>query len=388
MKKNFFVVFFLFSAVLYSQTDSSYQFRILKDIQATSVKDQGKTGTCWSYSSSSFLESELIRTGKASIDLSEMFVVKNVYLEKAENYVSRQGFANFGQGSLAHDLFNVIEKYGAIPENEYSGKTYEGNKHMHGEMFSVIEAMLSAIILKKDKKLSLRWLDALDGVMDSYLGKTPEQFTFRNVSYSPKSFVKDFMGFDKSNYISFTSFTHKDYYESFILNIPDNFSNGQYYNLPLNKLKELVDHALEMGFTLVWDCDVSEKSFSAKKGLAIIPELAWKDKSKEERAQTCLVPEDEKSISAEFRQKEFENQNTTDDHLMHITGVVKDQNDKTYYIVKNSWGYKNLGNDGYVYVSEAYFLLKTISVSLHKDGVPKKTLKNLSNSLNFFSFER
>ena len=183
------------------------------------------------------------------------------------------------------------------------------------------------------------------------------------------------MGFNKNNYISFTSFTHKEYYKPFILNIPDNFSNGQFYNLPLNELKELVDHALELGFTLVWDCDVSEKSFSAKKGIAIIPETDWADKTKEEKAQTCIVPEDEKSISADFRQKEFENQNTTDDHLMHITGIVKDQNDKTYYIVKNSWGNKGLGNDGYVYVSEAYFLLKTISVSLHKDGIPKKTLK-------------
>ena len=375
MKNIYFIVFYLFSAFLYSQADSTYQFRILNDIQTTSIKNQGRSGTCWSYSSISFIESELIRMGKASIDLSEMYVVKNVYLEKAKNYVSRQGFANFGQGSLAHDLFNATEKYGAIPENEYSGKTYEEKKHMHGELFSIIDAMLNAIILKKDNKLSVRWLDALEGVLNSYLGEAPDQFTFRNISYSPNSFVKDFMGFDKSNYISFTSFTHKEYYKPFILNIPDNFSNGQFYNLPLNELKALLDYALELGFTLVWDCDVSEKSFSAKKGIAIIPEIDWADKTKEERSQTGLVPEDEKSISADFRQKEFENQNTTDDHLMHITGIVKDQNDKTYYIAKNSWGNEGLGNDGYVYVSEAYILLKTVSLSLHKDGVPKKTLK-------------
>ena len=378
MKNIGFIICALISLSLLAQSDSTYQFRIIKDIQTTSVKNQGKSGTCWSFSTSSFLESELIRMGKPSIDLSEMHVVKYVYLNKAKNYVSRQGYANFGQGSLAHDLFNAVEEYGAIPENEYIGKTYEGNKHMHGEMFSVLEGMLNGVLLKKDKKLSVRWLDAVENVLDSYLGETPESFTFRNVSYTPQSFMKEFMGFDKSNYISFTSFTHKDYYKPFILDIPDNFSNGSFYNLPLNELKALLDYALELGFTLVWDCDVSEKSFSAKKGIAIIPELAWSEKTKEEKRQTCSVPEDEMSISPEFRQKEFESQNTTDDHLMHITGTVKDQNDKTYYIVKNSWGNKGLGNDGYVYVSEAYFLLKTISVSLHKDGVPKKTLKSIS----------
>lgn len=365
-----------FISTIIAQDDSTYQFSIIKDIQTTSVKDQGRSGTCWSYSTSSFLESELIRQGKGNTDLAEMFVVRNIYKEKAKNYVQRQGKANFSEGSLAHDLLNAIASYGAIPELAYEGKNYKSKKHRHSEMFSILEGLLSAIIKNKNGELSTQWISAFDGILNAYLGTPPETFTFQGISYNPKSFAKDFMGFDRNSYITLTSFKNEINYEKCILNIPDNFSNGSSYNLPLNELKEVIDYAITNGYTAVWDCDVSEKAFSGIKGIAIVPEKDWKDKNKNEKRQTCVVPEEEMEITPEFRLEEFLNQNTTDDHLMHITGIANDQFGNQYYIVKNSWSNKK-GIDGYVYASTSYFMLKTISITLHKEGLPKKTKKLL-----------
>lgn len=346
---------------------SKYQFLVQKKIDCTDVKSQGRTGTCWSFATASFLESEMIRKGNGYHDLSEMFVVRNIYKDKARNYVLRQGKANFSQGSLSHDLIRVAKRHGVVPESVYSGKLEEGQKHDHGEMEAVLKGILDGVL--KRKKLSKTWSKAFDCVIDTYLGAAQEEFTYEGKRFTPKSFI-DEMDIDPNDYVSITSYTHHPFYESFVLEIPDNYSNGSFYNVPINELESIVDHAINNGFSVAWDGDVSEKGFSSKNGIAVLPKNA-------ERKDLFTKPGAEWSVSQELRQETFESYETTDDHLMHLTGIAKDQKGTKYYLIKNSWGeisdYK-----GYLHMSEAYFELKTVAIMVHKDAIPAVIAKKLA----------
>jgi len=367
MKKFILSAFTLFSLGIFAQT---YQFQNVIDIESTPVISQDRTGTCWSYATTSFLESEIIRMTGKQIDLSEMYNVRNTYMEKAENYVMRQGKAQFSQGALGHDVINSVAKHGIVPIDVFQGKEESEEKHDHAEMEAALRGMLDAFI--KTKKLSPRWRQAVSSVLDIYMEKNPSEFTFEGKRYTPKSFL-NYTKINPKDYISLTSFTHQPFYSDFILNIPDNFSNGSFYNAPINELIENIDNALSKGFTVTLDCDVSEIGFSAKEGIAVIPE-------KEDKEKTFLKEiKPEAEITQEFRQQEFENFNTTDDHLMHIVGKVKDQKGNIYYTVKNSWGSsgERIGNNGYIYMSVPYIKLKTISIMMHKDGLLAKTKKSL-----------
>src|SRR5690554_762668 len=367
MKKFILSAFTLFSLGIFAQT---YQFQNVIDIESTPVISQDRTGTCWSYATTSFLESEIIRMTGKQIDLSEMYNVRNTYMEKAENYVMRQGKAQFSQGALGHDVINSVAKHGIVPIDVFQGKEESEEKHDHTEMEAALRGMLDAFI--KTKKLSPRWRQAVSSVLDIYMEKNPSEFTFEGKRYTPKSFL-NYTKINPKDYISLTSFTHQPFYSDFILNIPDNFSNGSFYNAPINELIENIDNALSKGFTVTLDCDVSEIGFSAKEGIAVIPE-------KEDKEKTFLKEiKPEAEITQEFRQQEFENFNTTDDHLMHIVGKVKDQKGNIYYTVKNSWGSsgERIGNNGYIYMSVPYIKLKTISIMMHKDGLLAKTKKSL-----------
>ena len=370
MKKLY--IGFLFASGLFSASAQNYEFQEVINVECLPVISQDITGTCWSFSTSSFLESEIIRLTGRQIDLSEMFQARTTYLAKAENYVMRQGKANFSEGALAHDVLNSVSEYGLIPNRFYDGLGEGQTKHNHVEMVSVLEAMLKTYVENPAKKLSPNWKQAINAVLDIYLGSMPTKFEFEGKNYTPKSFA-EFTKIKPENYITLTSFTHKSYYKSFILNIPDNFSNGSMYNLPLDEFIENIDNSLANGYSLSLDCDVSEATFSGKYGVAFVPE-------KEEDIKTGLAEIiTEKNITPEFRQQEFENLSTTDDHLMHIVGKVKDQKGNVYYKVKNSWGSddKKVANGGYVYMSVAYIKLKAISVLVHKDGLDKKTKKEL-----------
>lgn len=368
MKKLVISAFTLFSLGLFAQT---YQFQNVIDIESTPVISQDRTGTCWSYATISFLESEIIRLKGQQIDLSEMYNVRNTYMEKAENYVMRQGKAQFSQGALGHDVIFSVEKYGVVPIEAFQGKEDSQEKHDHTEMESALKGMVEAF--SKTKKLSPKWKQAISSVLDVYMGENPAEFVFEGKKYTPKSFLA-YTKINPKDYVSLTSFMHQPFYDSFILNIPDNFSNGSFYNVPINELIENIDNALAKGFTVTLDCDVSEVGFSAKEGIAVIP-LDAEDKEKAFLKE--IKPE--MTITQEFRQQEFENFNTTDDHLMHIVGKVKDQNGNIYYTVKNSWGSsgERVGNNGYIYMSVPYTQLKTISIMVHKDGLLSKTKKSL-----------
>lgn len=359
-----------FSALSFAQ---QYIFETVTDLEATPVISQGITGTCWSFSTSSFLESEIMRITGKQIDISEMYNVRNTYPEKARNYVMRQGKAQFSQGGLSHDVINSMAKYGIVPQNVYTGLEEGQEKHNHIEMVSVLEGMLNVYVENPAKTLSPHWEKAVESVLDVYLGKRVEKFTYEGKTYSPESFLK-MTKIQPGDYVSVTSFTHKPFYSDFILNIPDNFSNGSYYNLPLDEFVAVIDYALENGFTLALDCDVSDPTFSQKDGVAVIPE-------NETDIKTILKDiKQEKNISPEYRQQEFENYHTTDDHLMHIVGKVKDQEGHVYYKVKNSWGTdkSRVGESGgYINMSVPYMRLKAISVILHKDGLSKNIRKKL-----------
>lgn len=346
-----------------------YQFKTVTDIESTQIKSQGRTGTCWSFSTTSFLESEIIRLTGKNIDLSEMYTVRNTYSDKAVNYLYRQGKAQFSEGGLAHDVINSVAKNGLIPEQYFTGMEIGQDRHNHAEMVAVLTSMLDTYIKNPAKELSPKWKLAIESVLDVYLGKNAQEFEFEGKTYTPKTFA-EFVKITPSDYVTLSSFKHAKNYEKFVLSIPDNFSNGAFYNIPLDELVSVTEEALKKGYTIALDCDVSEKTFSSKDGVAVIPAI----NSESKKALEEIVKE--KTISPEYRQTEFENFNTTDDHLMHIVGVVKDQKNNTYFKVKNSWGTQQ-GNEGYVYMSVPYFRLKTISVLLHKDAISKELASKL-----------
>lgn len=345
-----------------------YQFTTTVDIEASEVKSQDRTGTCWSYSTASFLESEIVRMGKPLMDLSEMYVVRHVYPAKADKYVRMHGSSNFGEGSLGHDLIDAVATYGIVPNDVYSGLKDGVDFHDHSEMSAVLKAMLDSYI--SQKKLSPQWRNAYNAVLDTYLGAVPENFEYKGKNYTPTSF-RDYLGIRAEDYVSISSYTHHPYYKPFIVEVPDNWSNGSFYNVMLDDLVEITKDAIRKGYTIEWDADVSHDGFSSKTGIAI--------EALNGTEITFETIHKEKNVTAEMRQDNFDNYTTTDDHLMHITGLAKDQNGAVYFIVKNSWGTNRgqKGYEGYLYVSEAYFKMNTISILLHKDGIIKSMAKKL-----------
>lgn len=359
---------FLFSLLIFnlSQLLGQYKFTVDKEISCTSVKNQQKTGTCWSFATSSFLESELIRMGYDNVDLSEMYIVKQIYKDKALNYVLRQGKANFSEGSLSHDVIRAIEMGAIVPEKYFSGRSKANQPYNHSEMVSIMKSILDGVI--ENKKPSSNWQAAQEVILDVYMGTSDEKITLKDKELTPKEYT-DQLPLNPDNYVSITSYSHHPFYSDFVLEIPDNYSGGSYYNLPLDEMINVLDFALLEGYTVAWDGDVSEKGFDAKKGIAILPEDP-------DRKDLFTRIGKELGVDQENRQEAFLNYSSTDDHLMHIVGVALDQKGNKYYITKNSWGeispYK-----GYVFMSEAYVKMKTVALLLHKDGVPKVTASKL-----------
>lgn len=370
MKTHFITIALLSFA--FSLSAQKYEFQTVKDIEAEPVISQGSTGTCWSFSSTSFLESEIIRISGKKIDLSEMYNVRHTYPKKAWNYVMRQGKAQFGEGGLNHDVINSARIAGIVPQSIYPGLVGTNTKYDHSKMVSELETVVKKHA-NPEVKLDPKWKSEISTILDNYMGENISEFTFEGKKYTPKSFL-EMTQLKLDDYVTITSFTNEPFYKTFILDIPDNFSNGSFYNLPLDEFVNNIDNALEKGYTLALDADVSEKTFSSKYGIAVIPE----NESDEKMILTELKTE--KKITPEFRQQEFENYNTMDDHLMHIVGKVKDQKGNMYYKVKNSWGSdeKYIAHEGYIYMSVPYLRLKAISVLVHKDALLKNTKKELS----------
>ncbi|MBK6933044.1 MAG: aminopeptidase [Saprospirales bacterium] len=355
---------------------NEYKFTVVKKSGATPVENQNKSGTCWVYSANSFFESELLRMGKQPADLSEMYVVRAGYLERARNYVRRQGAAAFGQGAETHDVLQLVRKHGIVPESVYSGFPSGQDKPVHGEMEAVLKAITEAVIKMPDGKLSDQWFKAYTGALDGYMGAPPAKFSVGEKEFTPQTYFQS-LGINLDDYVPLTSYAHHPFYKPFILEVSDNWSNGIFYNVPIDELVQIADNAVDRGFSIVWATDISEKTFSAKEGLAVWPEKSWADMSAEERNAWAKAPVKEKVVGQDERQQGFDELTTTDDHGMHITGVVTDQNGTRYYIVKNSWGTVHEQMGGYIYVSQPYFRCKTMSMLVHKDAIPAALRKKL-----------
>lgn len=372
-------------------TDTTFVFNDIKVNATTSVKNQYKSGTCWSFSGVSFLENELLKNGKGEFDLSEMYVVRQCYIDKAIKFVRYYGQTNFGQGGSLVDVPYVYENYGIVPEEAYSGLNYGENKHTHYELSALLEAYLKELVKNPNKKrLSEAWLNGYIGILDAYLGKAPEKFTYNGKEYTPKSFAA-MLGLKMDDYVAISSFTHHPFYKPFVLEVPDNWLNGQCYNVKLDEMKAVVDNAIDNGYTVLWAADVSEKGFKWYDGVALMPkidenkertgtELArWvklKSSEKEDELYDFHGPVEEIEVTQESRQKGFDNYETTDDHGMVIVGKAVDQKGNKYYKVKNSWDTDHIYG-GFFYVSEPYFLSKTMSLMVNKKAIPSDITKKL-----------
>jgi len=358
-----------------------YKFKITKKVKDVSVKSQGRTGTCWSFATTSFLESEVLRkTGIKDIDLSEMYTVRNVYNRKAKFFVRLHGVTNFSSGGQAHDVIDQMKISGMVPESIYSGKKIGEKIHNHGELETVLNAFMNGIVKKRGKRLSPRWLEAFNGILDVYLGKRVKDFKYKGKKYTPKTFVSDYLKLNADDYIELASCTNVPFYTKFRQLLPDNWTaNSNYYNVPIDTLESIVDNAIKKGYSVCWDADVSDRYFGYKriKGWAIVPEKNYEDLTKKEKKAPIKKPLKEKVITQEMRQKDYDNYSTTDDHLMHLVGIAKDQNGKKFYLIKNSWGTDNQYK-GYYYISKAYFRLRTINIMINKEVLSKKLKKRLN----------
>lgn len=369
---------------------SGYQFSVVKELPVTSVKNQGNAGTCWSFSGVGFLESELIRMGKGEHDLSEMYIVRRNYADKAQKYVRLHGSLNFAQGGSFADVVETIDEYGVIPEDLYKGLSYGEDGHKHGELSEILTGYVKAVEKNSNRRLSTAWFNGFNGVLDAYFGSVPTEFEYNGKKYTPQSYAKS-LGLESGNYISLTSFTHHPFYAPFAIEIPDNWRWALSYNLPIDDLMRVFDAAIESGYSIAWASDVSEIGFT-RNGIALIPDedapenagsdqahwlgLSQNERMNQLRTKVDQGPLKEKTITQEMRQVSYDNYETTDDHGMQIYGIAKDQNGTKFYMVKNSWGeagkYK-----GFWYASESFVKYKTMSIVIHKDALPKDIAKKL-----------
>ena len=363
-----------------------YEFTTVKEVPVTSIKNQYRSGTCWCYSALSFIESEILRQKGIETDLSEMFVVGKSYRDRAVKYVRLDGHLNFAAGSSFGDVLHVINDYGIIPQEAYSGFNYGTEMPEQNELDAALAGYVRAIAQNPNRKLTTAWLNGFDGILDAYLGEVPETFTVNGTEYTPESY-RDALGFNYDDYVNLSSFTHHPFYEPFIIEVPDNWRWDTAYNLPIDEMMEVMYNAIDKGFTIAWGSDVSEKGFT-RDGLAVMPveetkaaagsdQERWVGKAAEQPAEEVKaeLPK-EMEITQEMRQEGYDRKTTTDDHGMHIYGVAKDQNGTKYFMVKNSWGetgkYK-----GTWYASDSFVKYKTLNIVVHKDALPKHIAKKL-----------
>ena len=366
-------------------------FTTIKELPITSIKDQNRSGTCWAYSTLSFFESEILKKTGKTYDLCEMFIANKDYMERAELTVRMHGDSQFSQGGSAGDVLIIMKNHGIVPETAMPlPGTMQGDSLANfNEFFSVMEPFVDAVAKNKAKKISSQWKPALQGIIDAYLGKCPETFTYEGKTYTPKSFMQS-LGINLDDYVSITSYTHHPFYSSFAVEVQDNWRFPQSYNLPMDEMMKVIDNAVEQGYTVAWGGDVSEEGFtrqglayaidgSAAKDLAGSDAARWLKLSAEKRRSiidSLGVNVPEVVPTQEMRQERFDNWELTDDHGMLIYGIAKDQNGKEYYMVKNSWGetgeYK-----GIWYMTKAFIAANTMDFLINKNAIPADIRKKL-----------
>ena len=386
MKKSLILAGILCSMSLFAQDDlikkvinnaslnSKYVFSDLKNLETTNVKNQGSAGTCWSYSGNSFLESEMIRMGKQPVDLAEIYIARHVYLSKARNYILFNGNLGLGDGGEIHDVLNIMKKYGAMPQTAYTLEDYGKGTVKSGEFQEKFKSILDEYIKNPSSTKGISWVNDINNYLDDKLGKLPKSFTYAGKEYTPQTFATEIVGINAEDYLEFSNYKDAPYFQKMVMPVPDNWSYDQLYNVPMTELTDIIDNALEKGYTVAWSTDVSEPYFSWKNGVAFVPNMDLYNISDEQKKILFDGPMPEKDITEEMRLEGLYSLYTTDDHGMQIIGLAKDQNGRTYYKVKNSWGESN-DFKGYIYVTKAFVQLKSTSILVHKNGV-SKALKN------------
>ncbi|MGH2642925.1 MAG: aminopeptidase C, partial [Chitinophagaceae bacterium] len=370
----------LMNKVVNNQSDDSkagFQFTTVVNAEATPIENQGNSGTCWSYSTNSFLESEMIRNGGPAIHLSPIYSARCAYMQKAIDYVRMHGSLCWDDGGEEHDVINMYAKYGTIPEADYTGLNYGTKENDFPEMMGVLKSMLDEIIKAPNQgTLTPNWKEAVTGVLNAYLGPVPKTFQYDGKTYTPESFAKDVVKLNPDNYVEFISQTNTPYWKKAPMMFPDNWEMQSDWNIPMDDISKIIDYALEHHYTIAWGTDVSEPYFSWKNGIAYVPAASVRDMTPEQRATMFDGPKPEMSITPEMRQEGIDNYQTTDDHGMQITGIAKDQNGKDWYIVKNSWGTHN-DYKGFLYVTKDYVDYKTTSFMVNKNGIPESIREKL-----------
>ncbi len=365
--------------------EEGFVFTTVKANPITSIKDQNRSSTCWAFSTIGYLESELLRLGKGEFDLSEMFVVHKTMEDRAVNYVRYHGDASFSPGGSFEDIVYCYKNYGMVPQEAMPGIMYGDSLPNHGELDAVAEAYVNAIAKGKQKKLSPVWKSGLTNIYDNYLGQCPSEFTYKGAKYTPRTFADKVLGLNMDDYVSLTSYTHHPFYQTFSIEVQDNWRNAQSYNLPLDELMAVMDNAVRNGYTFAWGSDVSEKGFS-RNGIAVCPDVKskelgsdmahWLGLSVSGNKEVSNKPLPELTITQEMRQQAYDNWETTDDHGMLIYGLATDQTGKEYFMVKNSWG-ESGKYKGIWYASKAFVAYKTMNILVHKDAIPADIAKKL-----------
>ena len=374
-----------------SKNQNKPVFTIIKEIPITSVKDQNRSGTCWDYSTLSFFEAEILKSTGKKYDLCESFVANKTYMERAIQVVRYHGDCQFAQGGSAEDVLSTLKNHGICPEGAmpFPGSLYGDSLNNFNEFFSLLEPYVAAIAKSNSKKISNQWKAGLQGILDAYLGKCPEKFSYEGKEYTPKSFVNS-LGLNLSDYVSITSYTHHPFYTGFAVEVQDNWRFPLSYNVPMDEMMQIIDNAIDKGYTIAWGGDVSEEGFT-RKGLAYAVDgkatqsLAGSDMAK----WLKLTPAKKNSIldslgcnvpeivpTQELRQERFDNWQLTDDHGMHIYGIAKDQNGKEYYMVKNSWG-ESGDYKGTWYMTKAFIAANTMDFLINKNAIPAEIRKKL-----------
>lgn len=346
------------TGVIWAQDESKYeQFTIVKELPHTPVIDQGSTGTCWSFATTSFLESEIMRKGFPETDLSEMYFVYYNYKNKAFQYLLYHGNNNYGQGSVSHDVLKIVREQGIASYESYPGIMVDG-EYKHRELVAKLKSQAIDINKMKQGEIDVSDLEGYDKVLKDLVGKLPKNIKTDDGKYSPTE-LRDKFEIDPDDYVELSSFSHHPFYRQFVLEIPDNWAHGLYYNLPIDELMEVMYFSLNNGYTVAWDGDTSEKTFQHKKGKADVVE-------------TQIGKVDQK-----LRQKTFYDRTTTDDHLMHLVGLSKDSEGRDCFYTKNSWGAESNDFGGYLHMTDDYVRLKTIAILVHKDAIPKEIKSKL-----------
>lgn len=337
--------------------DEKETFTILKEIKHLPVISQGSTGTCWSFATTSFLEAEIIRKGLPETDLSELYFVNYAYKNKAKKYLMYQGNNNFGQGGQAHDVLDVIREYGMATYESFPGIKIDGRYRHHDVVNELNQKVDSMNKMRKD--FSPEEIESLDSVLKKHIGKTPKKIKMQMGKLKPVEITEN-LKINIDDYVELSSYSHHPFYKPFVLEVPDNWAHGSFYNLPIDELMQVMYNSINNGYTVAWDGDTSEKTFTHKKGKADLP------------------PKQIGKVDQDLRQETFLNRQTTDDHLMHLVGLSKDSEGRNCFYTKNSWGAESNVYGGYLHMTDDYVQLKTIAILVHKDAIPESIRTKLN----------